>query len=147
MSTLEHPNILPIHSLGCDGSGSPMLVMRRVQGVAWSQLLLDSSHPMWKSYSGTDRLDFHLDVMLQVCKAMSYAHSRGIIHRDLKPENVMIGEIGEVYVFDWGIALVTREEPTGLLPRSRDAPPYRRHPGEHGAGDGERRRDAYLRED
>ena len=120
MSTLEHPNILPIHSLGCDGEGSPMLVMRRVQGVAWSQLLVDPAHPMWKSYAETDRFDFHLDVLLQVCNGISYAHSRGIVHRDLKPENVMIGEFGEVYVLDWGIAITTRDEPTGLLPKNSE---------------------------
>ena len=51
-----------------------------------------------------DPLEFHLRIFMQVCNAVHFAHSRGIVHRDLKPDNVMIGDFGEVYVLDWGIA-------------------------------------------
>jgi len=58
---------------------------------------------------------------MQVCNAIHFAHARGILHRDLKPENVMIGEFGEVYVLDWGIAVSLRDDGTGRLPLAQHA--------------------------
>ena len=46
------------------------------------------------------------EIFLRVCDAISFAHSRGVIHRDLKPDNIMVGSYGQVYVMDWGCALL-----------------------------------------
>jgi hypothetical protein len=107
--SLEHPNIIPVHALGRDDAGLPLLVMKRVQGVAWHDLLRNPNHPYWRSVRG-DPLVRHLEILMQVCNAVHFAHTRGVVHRDLKPENVMVGEFGEVYVLDWGLAVDLRAE-------------------------------------
>jgi serine/threonine-protein kinase len=111
---LEHPNIVPVHALGRDADGRPVLVMKRVDGVAWSELLRDAAHPAWRRILGVndDRSVANLEVLMKVCDAVHFAHTRGVVHRDLKPENVLIGELGEVYVVDWGIAARPAEAPS-----------------------------------
>jgi serine/threonine-protein kinase len=104
---LEHPAIVPIHALGVDEGGRPAMVMKRVDGIAWADLLRDPAHPGWEGWQGSpvDRLPGHLEILVQVCNALHFAHSRGVVHRDVKPENVLIGRFGDVYLADWGIAL------------------------------------------
>lgn len=111
---LEHPNIVPIHLLGRTPEGAPLFVMKRIEGVPWSEVLRDPRRAPTARRPGHDALELHLDVLLEVCDAISFAHSRGILHRDLKPQNVMIGSYGEVYVLDWGIAVSLA--PDGVLP-------------------------------
>ncbi len=105
---LEHPNVTPVHLLAMDDDARPLLIMKQVQGVPWSRMLDDPKHEAWLRVVG-DRLEWNLQVLLQVANAVSFAHSRRIIHRDLKPENVMIGAFGEVYLLDWGVALTFDE--------------------------------------
>lgn len=89
---LEHPNIIPIHDLGETDDGAVFYAMKEVKGVAWNKVM--------RQYSETK----NLEILLRVCDAVAYSHDKGVIHRDLKPGNVMIGEYGEVFVMDWGIA-------------------------------------------
>lgn len=107
---LEHPNIPPIHSLCRDG-GRPVLVMKLIDGVAWSVLIRDPDHPAWRntSFHKDPPLVRHVEILSAVCDALHYAHSHGVVHRDLKPENVMVGAFGEVYLLDWGVAAKTAD--------------------------------------
>jgi serine/threonine-protein kinase len=75
----------------------------------------------------------------------------GVVHRDLKPSNVMVGEFGEVYVLDWGLAVTLRDDPEGLLPRAADIAEIAGTPGymapEMASADGsqiDERTDVYL---
>jgi serine/threonine protein kinase len=100
---LEHPNIVPVHDLGLDPSGRAYFSMKLVRGRSLEDILtarLNGDEATLAEF-GLRKL---LDVFLQVCLAMEYAHARGVIHRDLKPANVMIGDFGEVAVMDWGVA-------------------------------------------
>jgi serine/threonine-protein kinase len=108
---LEHPNIIPVHALGFDEAGQPVLVMKRVTGVSWSDLLSSPDHESWAKLAvlSEDRLRAHIEILMQVARAVSYAHSKGVLHRDIKPDNVMLGEFGEVYLVDFGVALRVRD--------------------------------------
>ncbi|MBI2375028.1 MAG: protein kinase [Deltaproteobacteria bacterium] len=108
---LEHPNIVPVYTLGRSREGYPLLVMKRIEGRVWAELLRESGRPPhapdWARQVG---------ILIQVCRALELAHHHGILHRDLKPDNVMIGNFGEVYVLDWGIALSLDDDHGGRLP-------------------------------
>ena len=148
---LEHPNIVPIHALGVDENDAPMLVMKRVEGISWQQALSGQKEIPEPFQGGRDRLENHIQILIQVCNAVQFAHSKGIIHCDLKPENIMLGEFGEVYLLDWGIAVSIEDDESGRLPLASDVtelcgtPAF--VPPELAAGEGQlidERTDVYL---
>ncbi|CAN5765295.1 hypothetical protein BH11MYX3_BH11MYX3_18160 [soil metagenome] len=94
---LEHPSIVPVHALGHDETGRPYFTMKRLTGTTLAELLASPSRPP---------LQRILRMFADVCLAVEFAHSHGVVHRDLKPANIMIGDFGEVYVLDWGLARV-----------------------------------------
>ena len=109
--SLAHPGVIPVHALGIDTNGRPVLVMKRIQGASWSDLIHDPEDPAWPAWESraANRLLVHLEILSQVCDAVEFAHSRGVVHRDIKPENVMLGSFGEVYLVDWGVATEMRD--------------------------------------
>jgi serine/threonine-protein kinase len=112
---LDHPNVVPVYDVGIDETGSPIIVMKRIEGREWGQLI-HAHDEILERFPVQTALDWNLSILGSVCNAVHFAHSRGILHRDLKPENVMIGAFGEVYLLDWGIAVSLRDDPTGRLP-------------------------------
>lgn len=114
---LEHPNIIPVYALGQDAQGGPVLVMKKVEGTTWREFL--DKPEMLEEKGVQDSLNWHLKLLLQVCNALRFAHSRGILHRDIKPENVMVGAFDEVYLLDWGIAVSLNEADGGRLPLAK----------------------------
>jgi serine/threonine protein kinase len=99
---LEHPAVVPVHDLGVDRDGRPYFVMKRLSGTDMGELLKRLRSGAEPDEAGRRRL--LLRAFVDVCLAVEFAHSRGIIHRDLKPANIMLGDFGEVYVLDWGVA-------------------------------------------
>ena len=102
---LEHPNIVPIHELGVDARQRLFFSMKMVRGRSLQQVLAelrDQPRAAEKDYP----LGRLLTMFVNICHALAYAHARGVVHRDLKPANIMIGDFGEVYVMDWGLAKV-----------------------------------------
>ena len=116
---LEHPNIVPVHDIRMDGKGTPVIVLKRIEGDCWTALM-HNPEQVRERFGATDVLEWNLDVLRQVSQAIRFAHSRGILHRDIKPDNVMIGAFGEVYLVDWGIALTVRDDKDCPLARAKD---------------------------
>jgi serine/threonine protein kinase len=104
---LEHPNIVPVHELAVAENGVPFFTMKLVQGVSLDKWLSDPRH----APGSEERMEQGLEIFLKVCDAVAYAHHRGVIHRDLKPENIMVGDYGQVYLMDWGLAKLTKTRP------------------------------------
>jgi serine/threonine-protein kinase len=105
---LEHPGVVPVYDLDVDEEGTPFFTMALVRGQTLRDILWQMDYTQ-RTYADLYRL---LMVFIRVCDALSYAHSRGVLHRDLKPANIMVGEFGEVYLMDWGIARLHRPRPS-----------------------------------
>src|SRR5437868_3599967 len=104
---LEHPAIVPVHELGRDDDGLPFFVMKKLSGTTLGKILPDAEA---RARVGLQRL---LRAFSEVCLAIELAHVRGIVHRDLKPENILLGDFGEVYILDWGVAKIIGEDDDG----------------------------------
>ena len=106
---LEHPSIVPVYDLDLDEQGRPFFTMKRVRGMTLERVLerlRAGDVDVTKRFSRRKLLT----AFAQVCFTIDYAHTRGVLHRDLKPGNIMLGDFGEVYVLDWGLAKVIGEE-------------------------------------
>ena len=100
---LEHPTVVPIYDVGTTVDGRPYFSMKRVRGQTLSEVLRGrrSGDPSMVEAFSVRRL---LEDFSRLCLAVDFVHQRGVIHRDIKPANVMLGEFGEVYLLDWGLA-------------------------------------------
>ena len=116
---LDHPHIVPVYDLGERVGGHLFFSMKLVEGRTLAELI----RALPRGVLDTTTLYTLLDVFAKVCDALAFAHSRGVIHCDVKPSNVMVGDFGQVFLMDWGIArlVVTEGAPTSHGPASRAA--------------------------
>jgi serine/threonine protein kinase len=91
---LQHPNIVTVFELG-DDRGVPFIAMELLAG-ADLETLLRSGEPLL--------LQEQLDIMIQVCRGLHFAHERKVVHRDIKPSNIRVLEDGTAKIMDFGIA-------------------------------------------
>ena len=94
LARLQHPHIARLLDVGTSEDGSPYLTMDFVDGAPITEYC-DA-----KGLSATERLELFLDV----CSAVQYAHQNLVIHRDLKPSNILVTEDGTVKLLDFGIS-------------------------------------------
>jgi serine/threonine-protein kinase len=102
---LEHPSIVPVYDLGRDPDGTLYFTMKRVRGMTFERIV-DALRMQEEDAVRQFSRRKLLTAFASVCHAVDFAHARGVVHRDLKPGNVMLGDFGEVYVLDWGLAKV-----------------------------------------
>lgn len=93
LARLEHPGIARLIDGGITTEGQPWFAMEYVEGVP-----LDV-------YARQHRLNIRqrLDLILQLCQALDYAHSKLVLHRDIKPNNILVDGSGRLKLLDFGL--------------------------------------------
>jgi serine/threonine protein kinase len=100
LANLEHPNIARLLEGGTTEDGVPYVVMELVDGQPIAEFCDD--HQL--------TIDARLNVFLDVCSAVQYAHRRLIVHRDIKPNNILVTREGSPKLIDFGIAKILDPE-------------------------------------
>ncbi len=113
---LDHPNIVPVHDVGSDKTGRLYFTMKLVEGRSLSQIMAAHEGPLdW------DGLRDRIEIAIKLCDALSFSHSRGVLHCDVKSGNVMVGDFGQVYLMDWGVAKLMEGSAVRIEGPLRDA--------------------------
>lgn len=93
---LAHPNIITIYDVGKE-KDLTYIVMQYVEGQSLKELI----------ESGKEFTPYEIiDIIIQICDALDYAHSKGIVHRDMKPGNILLDKTGKPFIVDFGVARV-----------------------------------------
>lgn len=92
LARLQHPNIARLIDAGSLPDGAPYMVMEYVRGETLLQ------------YAKGRPIEEKLDLFLQVCDAVAFAHRHLVVHRDLKPDNILVRANGQPVLLDFGIA-------------------------------------------
>lgn len=100
LATLEHPNIAHLLDGGTTEDALPFFVMEFVEGQPITKFCEEKELSINK----------RLQIFLQVCAAVEYAHQNSIIHRDLKPGNILVTKDKTVKLLDFGIAKILNPE-------------------------------------
>ncbi len=93
LALLGHQHIVIVYEFG-QRDGVYYLLMEYIDGVTLRQAI--------RARQITDR--DALNIVMQVCEALQFAHEEGVVHRDIKPENILIDKRGRVKIADFGLA-------------------------------------------
>lgn len=96
LAQLNHPHIVAVYDFGETRDGQLYYIMEFVAGTDLFRLAREAP-------PSPRRL---LQIFLQVCDALQYAHEHGVVHRDIKPANILLDERGNAKVADFGLAKI-----------------------------------------
>lgn len=106
LARLQHKNIAQLYDAGLTDEGRPYFILEYIPGKPVTE---------WCNEQALS-LENRLEIFVQICEAVQFAHQRLIVHRDLKPTNILVDEHGTVKLLDFGIAKILEEEPTDGAP-------------------------------
>jgi eukaryotic-like serine/threonine-protein kinase len=110
LATLDHPSIARLIDSGDLEDGTPYLVMEHVDGES-IDVYCDNRTLFVRE---------RLELFIQVCAAVQYAHRNLVVHRDIKPSNIFVTDEGVPKLLDFGIAkLLAPESLSHTLPVTR----------------------------
>jgi len=110
LAKLNHPGIVAVYDFG-QTRQYYYFVMEYVDGMNLRRLLNDQTVTSRQA----------LDIVVQICTALQYAHDKGVVHRDIKPENILINKEGQVKIADFGLAKLLGAAPDTALTMSQAA--------------------------
>ncbi|MBL7959261.1 serine/threonine protein kinase [bacterium] len=99
---LTHPNIVTIYDVG-EEQGLAYIAMEFIKGKALDEYISE------KSPFSIDQI---VNIMVQICEGLGYAHKNGVIHRDIKPANIVLTDDHIAKITDFGIAKITSTSAT-----------------------------------
>ena len=100
LAGLQHKNIVTVYTFE-EHEGKPFMVMEYIDGKSLQQIIAAKE---------AIELSEKLNLILQVCDGLQYAHDHGLIHRDIKPANILVDNYGIAKLIDFGIARAGRSE-------------------------------------
>ncbi len=93
LAKLEHPGIVPIYEVG-EVDGTPFFSMQYIRGTTLSAMLQNGPISQREAARW----------IAQMARALHFAHERGVLHRDIKPSNILVDELGNARLTDFGLA-------------------------------------------
>jgi len=109
---LAHPGIVAVYDVG-RVSETPYIVMEYITGRTLAEIL--DAGPLPPATA--------VEVILQVCRALEYAHAQGVVHRDIKTSNIMVDDRGKAKLADFGVARII-DKPTNETRMMIGTPAY-----------------------